>query len=1153
MGNFSGNITTSAKENHVFIINIKVYQDNGCVSFSRKGFQDFIKSDFGLSVAKQYNSSVSNSSTIFSALNINTTNDDGENTSTDGKYRGYDGNKYVDETISITDLTTLLDYHENGHKDSSGNKDENLEKKLVKIQGSLEGYVGFYNNNKEIILKLYFYSIQQHSGRRNDRVLADKGPPLIAGVPRTSTGLTFGNKQTKNNLVSKPGSTEFPQLGVKVPPSPLGINDPNNTITAPLKMHYNEALGVWDASNQMLATLIQDLDPASTKAVTISYEELVDAVSENYFDTTSEQYAGGHTAGLAVPLSVHHNNPDMFGPTLIKCADSNKIDTIKVINRSSNSFKTGEIVLCTMIGAEWIIQKYSIPSSAGSVTRVGRWGFYKFIANSDWFFRTNSDSQNKGGDTILPTTCQQMLRHKFYTSLRVNSTSTLPETIVTKSGISLLNQVSPTPIANLHKYIQISSFDMSSATKGGTASGDFYYNINMYNPAQQGDKVFWNTPLYWGPVFPDGYQTAGYYNMKNNTTTIFKAIEHKANSDTDPSYYAFADMSLNNYYDVYKNFFGTATTPQAIAETATDTNFYQLPADIATNGKYSDTSFPLESTDSFIEAVNNPNFATVINALLLDGFGSFLATTGITPPDRFNIDNAFISNVYGLQPVNPLKIQFSPLCAELAGADDVKSPDARNQERNFQQLSRDLLNAKKPATSSNITNEIRLFQGVYNRLGVSDPRITVTATACSVYTGATGFTFNSIPYDCYIKYSPLNKPRASTALFEDYNDPDKTGSNTVGIIASRVKIRKSKGGPLNISATQRFGINGKSIGSTGEGNYTISALNALISFTTGGGKTLEQKWYPAWGSTINDAINSFGTTCLYGMAWDYWPEKQTVFIPQYFTVLHFNEGAILTAATKDDNGIDKIDFPKLDFRTPTTTENEPMALGAIIQHGTQIKDPNEWKVNTIRRGQLVTGDGFFYYKNVIGFADDGKTVKKPGTGFALNAEIKITNGAVIRITGLDENGGITSFTFAEDKTLKNAGFNLSHLLRGEGITPATFSTASGIEVTVTNPNSSKQSATIVFTKGVVYEQIKRDIGPQLRCPITKLSTSSGEGRVPVDTVTNTVLDLEDNTGSAYPGQYELFLFYQNDIGLVYHTNLLDNIPDFSQYITVELS
>ena len=720
---FAGNIANSSQNNHVFIINIESYPYNGSVCFSRSGWKEFISSDFGFKVAKAYNSGVTKTSTIFEALKLS---------GRSAIYYAYDGTKYAMKILSISEIDSLLDYHERGNKDANGNPDENLSKKLKEISGCLDGFVAFYDTadsegNIPVILKLYFYPMGK-STRRNDRVVTQKDSPLITSTPKRNTGGEYGSRYTKENLSANlpkdSNSTttdKFPELGVFVGSSPQGSDDVKNAVTAPIRLFYNEALGMWDGSNQLLATLVEDLDPASSKALDLDSETLLDATPKDFYDKTSDRYAGGHSVGLAVPLSVQNNNPDMFGPNLLKCGTGNKIETIKVINRSSNSYKKGEIILCTLMGAEWIAQKYSIPSALGASAKVGRWGFYKFIANSDWFFRTkvlDADRYLAPGDTILPATCQQMLRHKFYVSL-ANTDSELNSSVANKTTISSLNQVAPTPIHDLHHYIQISSFDMSGPTKGGTADYDFYYNTNMYNPTQEGgEKYFWNTPIYWGPVFPDGYQTAGYYMMKNNTTPIFKSVEYRSPTNEDPSHYLFTNISAtSNYVGPFSKYFGNPSTPQAIANLTTDNNFYQLPADIATNGKYSDTSFPLEATSASITAINQAGgpFARQINNNLRVGIGLFLATTGITPPDETKIEKEFIYNAYGLQPVNPLKVQFSPLCAELAGADDIKSPDAKNPERNFQQLARDLLNAKNP-TAIPLTNNTKFFKGVYDRL-----------------------------------------------------------------------------------------------------------------------------------------------------------------------------------------------------------------------------------------------------------------------------------------------------------------------------------------------------------------------------------------------------------------------------------------------------
>jgi hypothetical protein len=1141
---FSGNIVNSTKSNHVFIINEEVFQNYGSTTFSRKGWTEFLATDFGIKVAKEYyGGNVAKTMSIFTTLALTTAM---------GEYHKFDGTTYSKTSISTTEIDSLLDYHERSDRST---KNEEKEKQIIEINGSLEGCIVFKktattttlapNPNdpdpdpntttttttqspKYAALKLYFYTQE----RRNDRIVTQKGAPMITEVPRRPTLGKYGLGYTKENLKDATGVGTFSDA------SKEGTDDIKNLVTAPLRMNFNEALGCWDTQNQILATLITDVDAADVKA--INYESfLSSAQSSDFYKTDSENYIGARKVGAAIPLSVQNNNPSMFGPNLLKCNTDNKLEQIKVVNRSNQEFKKGEIVLCTLMGAEWIIQKFSDGAASPSKTKPGRWGFYKFITNSDWFFRTNFDSENKGGDTILPAQCQQMLRHKFYNSLS-SATSNIPTVIADKVAIASLNQVAPTPVYNLHTYIQVSSFDMSGPAKKGTADQDFYYNTNMYNPPQDGEKIFWNTPLYWGPIFPDGYATAGYYAMSNDSSNI---IPYAESGVSGRAY--FSNASTNGL-----DFFGsTNATPSGISTLYTnDRNFYQLPADIATNGRYSDKSFPLEASEIWIGAINSSNFANRINDCIQGGVGLFLSTA--VDPATNNQD------VYALTPINPLRLQFSPLCAELVGADDIKSPDAKNPDRKFQQLARDLLNAKKPASAATIPNTTKLFKGVYNRLKnySRSNLITVTAVACSAYNGAFGFTFDCIPYDCYIKYKPLNKPRAATDIFSDYNDPDKTGSNTVGIIVARNKITKSKGGTLNISADQRFGITGKPIGGTGMDNPFFSAIGGLLNLTTGGGQTLAQKWYAAWGSTINDAINSFGTTALYGMVWDYWPEKQTVFIPQYFTVLHFNPGPLLSVARKKDD-IDQIDYD-VDFRIPTSSGQALSRLAGVTKDSI-VDKPSEWKVNTIRRGQLVTGEGFFYRKTLIGLTSYGATIEDPGEGFSPDNEINISKNAVLSVNTVNSSGGIVSYTFAEDKTLKNAGFNLNLLLsenlkQGEGVMPSDFQ-PSGYLVSVPSPTPNKRDAKIRFTTGVVYTQIKRDVGPQLRCPITKLSASSSEGRVPIEITTNTTMDIEDNTGSKYPGQYELFLFYQNDVGLVYHTNSLENIPDFAQHITIDIS
>jgi hypothetical protein len=204
---------------------------------------------------------------------------------------------------------------------------------------------------------------------------------------------------------------------------------------------------------------------------------------------------------------------------------------------------------------------------------------------------------------------------------------------------------------------------------------------------------------------------------------------------------------------------------------------------------------------------------------------------------------------------------------------------------------------------------------------------------------------------------------------------------------------------------------------------------------------MKARYAPIWGSTISDSINSFGTTALHCMVWDYWPEQQTVFVPQYFTVLHFNAGTLFsqpriktgsfspqstggttTVGPPITINIDISDFD-IDFRIPSYNikGNDggyvPVIAGDLIYSFSSLAPSSDWRVNTVRRGQLVTNQGFLYYKLVIGLDKDSGVIANGGTGFSNNSKIDAGKGVTIEVT-TDNNGTITSFVFAQDTTFQ---------------------------------------------------------------------------------------------------------------------------------------
>ncbi|NBR16092.1 MAG: hypothetical protein EBU01_16170, partial [Crocinitomicaceae bacterium] len=200
-----------------------------------------------------------------------------------------------------------------------------------------------------------------------------------------------------------------------------------------------------------------------------------------------------------------------------------------------------------------------------------------------------------------------------------------------------------------------------------------------------------------------------------------------------------------------------------------------------------------------------------------------------------------------------------------------------------------------------------------------------------------------------------------------------------------------------------------------------------------------------------------------------------------------------------------------------------------------------------------TDTGFFYYKLVIGLDKNSATISEAGEGFSVGDKIATSKGVTIEVTAIDPaTNGIKEFEFAEDETFKGKVSVELPKKQGEGFLPTNFKSDAPYTITLPSPLK-KKSAIIKFGRGQAYNQIKQDVGPKMRCPITRLSSSSYEGTIRVEETKNTTLDIEDNTGSKYPNQYEAFYFHHNDIGHVFNTPEVEATPNFSQYITITIS
>jgi hypothetical protein len=1172
---FSGNISDNSVVNHIFIINHYFWQNYGFPTFSYNGYKEFANSDLGKKVIRLYtgNDATPNSN-IFTTFS-----------GTTGYYRKWNGEDYVLQSITPEQAVELLNYHESG-KAGTSTADTTKDKQISEINTSVEGAIFFYNpaltsnttteaplfppdnnytpptttpiptpvglpGNDKLILKLFFYTSGK-SQKRTGRTITQKGMPLITDIPRTQAGSQFSHKNSAEQQRREMDS--MPAVGLHVGPTPNEDN-PKDAVTAPLRVSYDKQTGTWDASNQLLARLLSDIDPAMITGLGInSTNDFLNSKPKDFYKKDSKKYMGQRKTGYAMPLSMQNNNPEMYGPNLFKCGGEIDVEKILVVNRSNNSFKAGDIVLCSYIGGEWIVQKFG-DTEASTDFSVGRWGFYKFVANSDWFFRgkdlsiswssINDSNKIYGGPTILPSRCQTILRNKFYFG---NALNVIQATMYQDQAVKL------------YSYLQTTSFDHTSAAFGGCASDKLYKRINQYVPAvSNGDTMYFSeVPIFWGPVFVDGYSTDGYSKIYVSDGNInVSKINESGNvvNITEPAtqqYFTSDTPAMTGIIPAYTGSVGSLLA---------DSNFSQLPADIATNGRYSDSSFPIEDTLDTIIFLNNANLTAIapsLNAVVYSGLHTRFLTSSTNKTD-----------VYALKPINPLKLQFTPLSAELAGSDDVNSVNAINMDHKLKPMSKALVQSIG-VTLTDGTSLWGSYFGVRNILytNVRNDTLGLGSTYLPPIVTHTG-----IPYDAYISYEPANKPLATLEAYGNYGSDTvgRAGSNLVGIIAARNAFTKSGGGVLTIEADQRFGMYGD-FSTGGPSTVTGGIIGNIVSTLGIDSPTIKSQFLPVWGSTINDAINSFGTTALHAMVWDYWPEELTLFIPQYFSIMHFNPGIInstpKTKTTKVTLGttsydilVDQLDY-SIDFIVPTASgltsvtgghKHTSLAVGSIINSGTNIMAPSSrWNVSTIRRGQLVTDPGFYYYKPVVGLSDTGDIIEA-GAGFASGDKIKIADDLVIVS---DSNGTLTGFHFdevlVEDLNVTIGGSIPKTKLKGSGFANAQFP-ASGYILTVPSPGDSARPAKIKFLSGIVYNQIQRDLGPKQRCPITKLSSSSADGTKRIEGSKTTVLSIENNSKAKYPGKYEAFYFFHNDIGHTYQTGPIGTDPSFSQRITINIS
>lgn len=995
----------------------------------------------------------------------------------------------------------------------------------------------FYDGTKKVdIVTKLFFNIPGAGVDHQKRVVAQKGNNVIAAVAQTPTGLKYSRVKTDNARAEQ-------HAGLYIRPDNMVDGTTGDLATGKLRMSYNDSLGMWESTQTILARLLTPLDGAKNVKFQIPDEDSKgylkkDSDSEKFYQKTSDYYSGSFTTGVAAPVSMQDGNPHLFGPNIIIEHNEKRIEKIRVVNRSEKSFTQGTLVMCTLIGSEWIVQEFSNLSDQNFPTKVGSWTFSKLIANSDAFFRDANSS-----DFIWSISdYESKARSAWYASWQSSSPSVLSihnvGYIARNNGAGGASDFNPSL-----GYYSASSFDFTGSDYGGKSNGTsipcIYGNIDKALSITQGYLFGTDFGPAWGPFFPDGYVAAG----------------PRRSSGTGVPYGQNAKQYFNG---------------GSVSIDATSAN--NLIADIATNGPYDEnhTSGPILPIDYWQQ--------------LLSGGGSFYETCKTYRQNVYNFPTYLGGGtgpgnaMYGWSPSNPNRIHFSPLSAEMVAHTDKYAPWARDDRADMYSYFR----AKYPPPAGDtvfdpIFDRFRQIATLSGNQGGVDGCGTLaiitgqcnggssipSVDLCSIYTpqvttvgggpcegGLLAIITNTcdkepgtevstgidpqydpstmLEYGCYVVNSPLCVPNGT---MRGIDEPFVM----VGIIAGINRFSRVGGGSVNIETNQYFGIkpNRQVTGSSGSLSILPIGLGTVVGSSA---PSLFEYSYPQYGSPT-DNYNACGTTALHCRIFDAWPREDTIWDTRYFCALHFNP-----SYPKDGE-----DNTSVDFQVPTLSDGTIPAAGATVDSNSNYKDIEDWYWDYIRRGKLLTGGGFTYHKRTIGLDFNSVVIAKAGSDLedlgASNLEITLPQNNVV-CSAIVTGGQLTGVVC----TSRDAEGNLQS---GENFDAADFKDVYVDDDGVTHTGYVLYfNNAVAIIQGIVRDIVQTDTGPKDHGGPKRLTDGSSGGDDVVEGNKTSEFNLEPNDS----GEYDAFFFFHNDVT---HTALFaypgSQVPGFYQYVIASIS
>jgi hypothetical protein len=1026
-----------------------------------------------------------------------------------------------------------------------------------RIQNSMSGCIIFplkdvkiLNQPRNSLIRLY---ILDNKDSDSSKTVSFNGSPFISAIPQTAEGMRYGHE-----------NTAIAPVGVydKTSGDP---NNPKDKVAGQMRMVWVPSTRTWESgTQQIMVRLIDDIDAAVIPELT--GEELLALSQGQIYDVSPEEnpIIAKIDNGRGLVVSTENGNPNLFGPNFRGgCDDSAKKSIIDVVNRSPRAYKQGSLVVCSLINGEWII----VSGEGGLVEskklfNFGRFEFQQYVLPTNLLF-TSPDSAS----VLSPDIWASKIRDDYYINIgddRLKVLNLIAKTIPENTddpirfildafkdkdlrsnlyNNALTNQYIDGTRAltffnnyycknnNILELVMPSTEHTYGVPKNAIAKSARLYNLALPAAAGPSDPIDQlEIPFFWGLVFPDGYQSAGTSKFLARTDLNLRS---KTVFDKDPSFKEFSVgvteslPPIGNDQALFEYITGHSILHVIINELQIN------PLDLVrqTGGWYRPVSIFRDVINDYSKLYN------YLSSEQLDGQQSI--SNGINK-------NRITGGVYGLEPINPRKLQFTPLSIDALYSNSVLDYPEQNLNFNFNILKAGI------ATLGGLLNNT-MAEGTattlldYNKFLFSQSTISENLIPDQHFFGnkhnfkALAFSQAFANSNGEINLSLLNRHPAPLGVvnggniippFPKENSSNPRRSPVMPIIAVKSTI-KTNSKALRFTVPQTFGNPPKNTVSGGQGGgITILPIGGGIAWSTPA-SPIQTNSSPQWGDpSREDDIDSFGTDALHVRIFENWPDNQTIFLGPIFTPLHFNPSCtnfkynysydnntkriIVDPIRNDDNQqIDNVST--VDFKEPTDINNSIFGVGNSVST-TNLAPIPDWKYNTIRRARLLTGGGFVYLKKVIHVSsvnpkndEDGNAINR-GSNYKNDDEFSFPDGTTFKVN-VGTNGDITS--------IKEIKVNFENNLIIDQSKYLAAITSLNIQPTYLGSGGSGALFDVEFKIG---EIIGYDKPPKEVVKKTRLTTSSNNGAKMIETTTEVEVDFSETDKKSF----DIFYFFNND-------------------------